>query len=153
MLMIKRMHFITCWRVRPSQLVREELRGNKKSLCQLELEASAQVLQPPVCHHYTLVFQHQFVPVPKWRLSRFCGLSSNVFCAIFTSCFEMSCVSCPLAKQKLADLMCKTKKIRQCFRYTKQVEVQRINLAAWCQVIKSFSIKHFLISLFSWGFS
>lgn len=33
-------------------------------------------------------------------------LSSKMSSAIFTSCFELSCVSCPLTKQKLADLMC-----------------------------------------------
>lgn len=35
-------------------------------------------------------------------------LSSKMCSAIFTSCFELTCVSCPLTKQKLADLMCIT---------------------------------------------
>lgn len=32
-------------------------------------------------------------------------LSSKMCSAIFTSCYELSCVSCPLTKQKLSDLI------------------------------------------------
>lgn len=70
-------------------------------------------------------------------------LSSKMCSAIFTSCFELTCVSCPLTKQKLADLMCITqlkKKIRQGFRYAKQSEIKRIYcwlvFTSWCAVIE-----------------
>lgn len=39
-------------------------------------------------------------------LPSFNVLSSKMCSAIFTSCFELSCVSCPFTKQKLADLIC-----------------------------------------------
>lgn len=145
---ILRQYFRTCWGVKASELVREELWGKKCFVSWTET-----TLKPPVCHRYTLVFQHHFVLVPERRLSRvFYVLSRNAFAAIFTSCFEISCVSCPLTKQKLADLMCitqrkKKKRIRQRFRYAKQVEVQRMNLAAWLLsswVIKASAIKSFL---------
>lgn len=39
-------------------------------------------------------------------------LSSKMCSAIFTSCYELSCVSCPLTKQKLSDLIQLQKKKR-----------------------------------------
>lgn len=45
----------------------------------------------------------------SWGYPEFLMCSAVKMCsAIFTSCFELSCVSCPLTKQKLADLMCIT---------------------------------------------
>jgi len=56
------------------------------------------------------LFLQSVAPVTKLRLCFnpmvFNVLSSKMSSAIFTSCFELSCISCPLTKQKLADLMC-----------------------------------------------
>lgn len=56
---------------------------------------------------------HVFTAIPGFNV-----LSTKMSSAIFTSCFELSCVSCPATKQKLPDLMCINqlkKKFRQGF--------------------------------------
>lgn len=68
----------------------------------------------------------------SWGYPEFLMCSAVKMCsAIFTSCFELSCVSCPLTKQKLADLMCITqlkKKMRQGFRYARSKSTWIIGL-------------------------
>lgn len=81
-----------------------------------------------------LAFRNKAEAIPAFNV-----LSSKMCSAILTSCFELSCVSCPLTKQKLADLMCITqlkKKIRQGFRYAKQAWVKRIKPLAYLILIK-----------------
>lgn len=98
-------YFITRWSVKASQLVREELRGNKGFVSWTCMHKHSDLLFVTTI----LSVSTPLCPSAKVKtIQSFHVLSSNVFAAIFTSCFEISCVSCPLTKQKLADLMCIT---------------------------------------------
>lgn len=128
-------YFITCWSVN-SSLSWEEIRA--LSAGRVHTNAPTSCLPPlyfsvstPLC------------PSAKVKtIQSFHVLSSNAFAAIFTSCFEISCVSCPLTKQKLADLMCITQLKKKKKRLGNVSDTQsRLKYREWIWQHDSYLVK------------